>query len=271
MKYRYGMLIKSGQFLMVDLVKVRLQNLRTRIFAWSRVIEPLTKQRGVRMAMVRLSYDLKGTMIEKQVPEAGDIRRYDHALKQRLGKRLLADAFVAEVHRDGTLHYHVCIVYKGYLPTSDKAYWGKDALGRKVHFERMWKKGCTHTEYDVRSPFYMASYTGKEYQKDYMMLPPNFHAWAVMISEEALKMDLRIESLSKLRREVFEICRYDGLSREEAWDEMKWMVDYRKKCEVEQGMSWEYVGGFNDFRQVAKWGIKPEMMDKKMYLAGTRL
>jgi hypothetical protein len=267
MKNKYMILKKSGRYLIIDLVKVRLQSLRRRIFAWSKVVEVLTKQRGVKMAMIRLSYDFKGTMIEAQRLEVGDIRKFMQAMRQRLGIRLLAYAWVAEVHLDGTLHYHVCVVYKGYLTMPDRAFWGKDAAGRRVFYNRMWKKGCTHTEFDVRSPYYMAAYTGKSYQKDYTKLPDGYHAWAVYISDEALKIDLQIESLTKIKREIFETCSADGLSREEAWDEMKWILDYRKKCEIEQGMKWEYVGAFSDLKEIATWGVNEELMGKKMYLS----
>jgi hypothetical protein len=263
---RYMYLNKPGKRLIVDLLKVRLFNLRRRIFAWTKVVDALTKEKGVKMAMIRLSYDFKGTMIEKQMLEVGDIRRFIHSLKQRMGIRLLAAAWVAEVHLDGTLHYHVCVVYKGYLAMPDRAYWGRDGKGRRVFYRRIWKKGCTHTEFEVRSAYYMASYTGKAYQKDYTKLPVGYHAWAVYVAPQALKMSLRVESLSKLKREVYERCSADGLTREEAWDEMTWMMDYRKKCEIEQGMSWEYGGGFNDLNEVAKWGITEASMEKKMYL-----
>jgi hypothetical protein len=48
---------------------------------------------------------------------------------------------------------------------------------------------------------------------------------------------------------------------------MKWIFDYRKKCEIEQGMKWEYVGAFSDLKEVAKWGVTEEVMGKKMYLS----
>jgi hypothetical protein len=267
MKNKYMLLKRFHQFMTVDLVKVRQQNLRRRIFAWSKVVEALTKERGVKMAMIRLSYDFKGTMIEAQRLEVGDIRKFMQSMRQRLGSRLRAYAWVAEVHLDGTLHYHVCVVYKGYLSMPDRAFWGKDASGRRVFYNRMWKKGCTHTEFNVRSAYYMASYTGKSYQKDYTKLPDGYHAWAVFISDDALKMGLKIESLNSTKRMLFEMIKTEGgYELEEAWDELKWILDYRKKCEIEQGMNWEYVGVFNDVKQIEKWGITQENLDEKMYL-----
>lgn len=253
--------------MITDLVKVRLSNLRRRVFAWAKVTEPLREIKGVRMAMFRLSYDLLGTMIKKQVPHVGDIKIFMHRVRQRLGKRLLAYAWVAEVHKDGTLHYHVIVIYTGgWFGMPDRAYWGVDTMGRRVHYERLWKKGCTNSDFHARTPYYLATYVGKDYQKDYMKLPEGFHAWAVFISEEALKMDLQIESLTRLKREVFERVRdVEGYSREEAWDEMVWMDALRKKCEQEQGMNWEFVGAFNDLKQVEGWGVTEETMGKKMF------
>jgi len=267
MKNKYMLLKKGSKYLIIDLVKVRLFNLRRRVFAWARVIQPLSMMKGVKMAMFRLSYDLKGTMIEKQITAVGDIKIFMHRVRQRLGKRLLAYAWVAEVHADGTLHYHVCILYLGgWFGMPDRAYWGLDTKGRKIHFERMWKKGCTHSEFHVKTPYYMASYVGKEYQKDYMKLPDNFHAWAVFVSDEALKLNLKIESLTKLERLEFEsIVKFEGLEIEEAWTELKWMTKYRRRCQAEQELNWEFGGLFNDVKQVEKWGITQELLDKKMY------
>lgn len=272
MKNKYMALKKAGRIMVVDLVKFRLSHLRRRVFAWAKVIQPLKEVKGVRMAMFRLSYDLRGTMIKKQVPEVGDIRVFMHRVRQRLGKRLLAYAWVAEVHLDGTLHYHVIIVYGGgWFGMPDRAYWGLDTLGRRVHFERLWKKGCTNSDFHVRSPYYLGTYVGKDYQKDYTKLPEGFHAWAVFVSDEALKMGLRVESLSSIRRELFEVVRDEGgYTREEAWNEFLWVEGYRKECARERGESWEFIGAFNDLKQVEKWGVTEKSIEGRMFSCAVR-
>jgi hypothetical protein len=265
---RYTVLRKrTGEVMIIDNVRLRLFHLRRRIFAWAKVTEKLARSKGVHMSMYGLSYDTAGTLVKPSLWAVGDIREFMMRLKARMGKRLLAYAWVAELQKRGVIHYHVIIIYKGRAPMPDKAYKARDELGHYRYFKRMWWKGNSHSDFDVRSPYYLADYVRKEYQKDFEHFPIGAHAWAVWISDEALKTTLRFESLDKYKQELItqSMLEDDGVGFEEAWEKMEWEVKRTRLAHKMVGDSWEYLGQITDASGVAKWGITDELLKKKIF------
>jgi len=164
---------------------------------------------------------------------------------------------VAELQLRGVMHYHVCIVYRGYAPMPDRGYNNKDARGHRRSFGRMWEKGSSHTDFDVRSPYYMASYCKKEYQKDYMHFPLGAHAWAVWVSDEAMKAQLRWESLDDYKKYYLAHLMNDGgFGYEEAWGEWEREAGREKLAHRLAGdEAWEYCGSVVTVAGLAQWGL----------------
>jgi hypothetical protein len=218
------------------------------------------------MTMYMLSYDTEGTRVKASIWREGDIREFMLRLRARMGRRLLAYAWVAEKQKRGVIHYHVVIRHYGRAPMPDRAYMGRDELGHKRYFKRMWEKGASHSDFNVRSAYYLAKYVGKEYQKDFDTFPKNAHAWAVWVSDDALKLDLRIESLDKYRQELFCEAAFaeHGLGFQERWDWMEWQVKKKRLSEKMLGVNWEYVGQVGGADELASWGVTEELLQKKM-------
>jgi hypothetical protein len=185
-------------------------------------------------------------------------------LRARMGKRLLAYAWVAELQVRGVMHYHVCMVYRGYAPMPDRSYHSKDGRGHWHSFKRMWWKGSSHTDLEVRSPYYMASYCKKAYQKDYLHFPLGAHAWAVWVSDAGLKASLQWESLEDYKKGSIACIMYDeGLGFEEAWEQMEWEAKRgRLARELVGGDRWEYVCSVNDLSKLGYAGVTEEALSK---------
>jgi hypothetical protein len=103
---------------------------------------------------------------------------------------------VGELQERGVVHYHVLIVFRGRCPIPDKPF----KLRTRKRFAALWEYGMSNTVFDVRHPFYVCKYVGKEYQKDFEKFPRGAHAWAVWFSDHALKLGLRYQSLSELEQ-----------------------------------------------------------------------
>lgn len=136
--------VATGQVVEVDNHKSRMARMRKRIKAWSDLVERIEVKKSVRFVMIRLSYDTEGTLVEASDWEANHIRDYVKELKRRLGERLLAMAWVAEMQKRGVPHYHLYImVFQGTrIPMPD---------------EGMWPHGSSRIA-TGRSPYYLVSY-----------------------------------------------------------------------------------------------------------------
>lgn len=144
---------------MIDTFAVRLGRMKTRIFDWAQKVDEWRKSNKSRLVLVTLTYG----KIEDYRP--GHIGDYLRNLKKRLGENLLAYAWVAEIQERGAVHYHlVLLVMPGTdIPKPDKrGYW--------VH-------GMSKIE-TARTAFYLATYTGKEYQKDLSRYPKSCRLYA---------------------------------------------------------------------------------------------
>jgi len=251
--------------MVMDTLRLRLQNMRRRIFAWSKVIEIFVAQGRYHLTMYGLTYDTKGTLVKASEWEPNDIREFINRLKARMGKRLIAYAWVAEKQKRGVIHYHVIAVHSGRAPMPDRSYRSKNSRGQERYFKRLWDKGNTHSDFNVRSPYYLASYVGKEYQKDFENFPKYAHAWAVWVSDHALKKDLKFESLTSYKKQyVGEVMLREGIGFEEAWELFEWELKTRKAVEKEMGVGWQYLGQVQDAEGLAKWGVTDKDLQGKM-------
>lgn len=147
--------------------RARLRRTQRRVKAWAEVIQPyLDRVQDYRLVMITLTY--------KEVDgwEVGHIREFMLRIRKELRGALLAYAWVAELQKRGAVHYHVLVlVKKGVsIPEPDTAGW--------------WVHGMTRIE-TARSPFYVLTYTGKEYQK-MGYFPKGLRMFAVWISPEAV-------------------------------------------------------------------------------------
>lgn len=104
----------------------------------------------------------------------------------------MAYAWVAETQERGAVHYHVImVVNRGtHIPMPDKAGW--------------WKWGSTKIQ-SANSPFYIAKYTGKEYQKE-GPFPKGLRMFAVWVSDNLVddqaRWNFRLSSLPAWFREI---------------------------------------------------------------------
>jgi hypothetical protein len=263
---RYTLLRKGkGNYRVIDTRRMRLWKLRSRVFAWAGVVKSLTSRAAVKMAMYRLSYDTGGTLVKPSNWQALQIKFFMKALHERMGKRLLAYAWVAELQERGVIHYHVIIVYTGRANFPDRDVRAKDARGHLRVFKRLWVHGSSHSDFRVRSPFYISSYVKKEYQKAYEFFPSGCHAWAVWVSDEAMQRDLRFHSLAEWKQNIF-LQEYLGVGDGEgkdwlaAWSVMEWEVKRQRLVRAMSGERWEYAGSFSDASALARWNVTEDLL-----------
>ena len=266
--YKFTVLRKSnGEVMVIDNVRLRLSHLRRRVYAWANVTKSLVGQLGVQMTMYGLTYDTQGTLVKASDWEVGDIREFMYCLRARMGKRLLAYAWVAERQARGTMHYHVAIVHTGFAPKPDISYMRRNERGELRSYERMWMKGNSHTDYKMRSPFYLVSYLKKEYQKDFEHFPIGAHAWAVWVSDAALQASLRMQSLGEYKQKI--LCEVmidnEGLGFEECWELMEWEVKRNRLIQKWKGESWEYFGQVQSAADLARWGVTDDLLKQHIF------
>jgi len=149
----------TGRVLDIDRNAARLARMRRRVYAWSQYLSNYTGP--VRRLMLTLTYRPG----EEWAPN--DIRDFMLALRSALGGALLAYAWVAEVQARGAVHYHVYIICKEgtHVPYPDE----------------IWVHGSTNIT-TARNVFYITTYIGKEYQKDFSRLPAGARLFAVWVS-----------------------------------------------------------------------------------------
>jgi hypothetical protein len=142
----------------------RLRRAQRRVKVWADVIDPYIQRLGenYRLVMVTLTYaDVDGW-------KANHIREYMLSLRAILKSRLLAYAWVAEMQRREAVHYHIVLLVKkgANIPMPDSS--------------GMWVHGSSRIE-TARTPFYVLTYTGKEYQK-LGAYPKGLRIFAIWIS-----------------------------------------------------------------------------------------
>jgi hypothetical protein len=159
---------KTGQIIEYSARASRIRRMQKRIKAWSDVIKPYLDKVGKskRLVMITLTYEKIGDW------RPGHIREFMLKLRKVLRKNINAYAWVAENQMRGAVHYHVILlVEKGTnIPMPDK--------------DGLWVHGSSRIE-TARSPYYILSYAGKEYQK-VGIFPKGLRMFAVWISPEVV-------------------------------------------------------------------------------------
>jgi hypothetical protein len=173
----------TGEVVIVDAFRKRLEKMRKRIVAWAEIVEPYAKKNRCRTIMVRLSY----AKIEDY--QAGHIREYLKRCKERLGNKLLAWAWVAELQERGAVHYHVLVV----VPKGTK-FPMPDVSG-------MWKQGSSNVQTARAGAWYLVKYVGKEYQKDLSKYPKGCRLYGTSIRFGGDEKRIAYRALSGLLNE----------------------------------------------------------------------
>lgn len=158
----------TGQVIEISKRKSRLRRVQRRVKAWAEVIQPHIDKVGKdnRLVMITLTY------ADAAAWKPGDMRKFMLDLRHELKSRLLAYAWVAELQQRGAVHYHlILLVKKGTnIPKPDES--------------ELWPYGSSRIE-TARSPWYILSYTGKEYQKA-GVFPKGLRMFAVWISPKVV-------------------------------------------------------------------------------------
>jgi len=154
--------IEGGDYIEreIDPLMSRIGKQRRRVFSFCEAL----KDKDLDFIMISLTYKV-GDLFQLR-----DITNFIKRLKRV--REVLAYTWVLEMQARGVPHYHLIVAVKHgvKIPMPDK-------IG-------LWKKGFTKVE-KARTIWYVASYTGKEYQKQ--GLPKFFHMYAVWISEKILE------------------------------------------------------------------------------------
>ena len=170
----------TGEFITIDKSEARLSRMRRRVFSWADTLKGyLQNIQDYRKVMVTLTY----AGVDDWKPN--DIRDYMKALKRKLGRDLVASAWVGELQKRGAVHYHVILVCKKgtNIPKPDES--------------GMWTHGLSRIE-TAKTVFYLCSYLKKEYQKE-GDFPKGMNSvwiakWAV---EEIAHWRMRLSSLPR--------------------------------------------------------------------------
>src|SRR3990167_9367554 len=112
--------IKTQKKFYIDLHKIRLQKLRTKLFLWATIIQEQQKIEPLSLVMVGLTYR------PGEVPKPLDISNYLKKVSRQAKSRLKGFAWVAEVQPSrGILHYHVvfAVTPTFYLEFPDMGQW----------------------------------------------------------------------------------------------------------------------------------------------------
>jgi hypothetical protein len=152
----------TGKVIVMDAFEIRLGKLKTRIFDWAERVDQFRKIHDARLVMLTLTYRRVGDW------KPGHIGTYLKNIKTKLGKNLLAFAWVAELQARGAVHYHVMLLVEigTQIPMPDK--------------KGYWTHGRSNVE-TAKTAFYLASYAGKKYQKDLSKYPKGCHLYATSL------------------------------------------------------------------------------------------
>lgn len=144
--------------------QARLSRLRRRVWAWANFLQK--ESAGSSLWMITLTYKC----VEDWRPN--HIREFMQAVRKLYKKKLIGYAWVAELQERGAVHYHVMLYLKG--------------VQKLPHFDSLglWEHGMTRVDC-ARTPFYIITYSGKEYQKA-GKFPKGLRMFAVWLSPFAL-------------------------------------------------------------------------------------
>jgi hypothetical protein len=175
--------------------------------------------------------------------EPNHVREFMLSYKKVLGQNLIAYAWVAELQKRGAVHYHIMLVVPDCLSIGDDLPYPDDA--------GLWSYGFTRIE-RARTPFYLVTYLGKEYQKDFSRFPKGIRVFAVYIRDVVKKLLLRYKSLKPYQQAFVDEFGWSELLslmniRKEIMDAERlswevWSFESDKKSAIEQAEGWEEMG-----------------------------
>jgi len=212
-RYRYFIFRRAdGSTFVVDNDAVRLGNFRKRLFAFAGAV----RDAGLPCVMVTLTYSPTVEWDKRHISELFNRLRH-----RALWSRVWGYAWVVEIQARGVPHYHILLVYQN---------------GTTIpHFDTsgLWPHGMTRNDFAVRSPFYLCSYVGKRYQKNFSLYPKGCRLFAIVCRDADTRLSLRYASLSSFERSLVDAF---------GWDELKFISEWRSFVELVGGAV-EYLGG----------------------------
>jgi len=241
----------TKKVLVLDNWKVRYNRMRARISDWVKTLDP-TSRDDYQFVMLTLTY------APEYQWQPNHIREFMLSMKKLLGDNLLGYAWVAELQKRGAIHYHLLLyVPKALQIGSDIPY--PDTVG-------LWKWGLTRVEV-ARTPFYLITYLGKEYQKNFAGFPKGCRAFAVFVKDDVLKKLLRYKSLRAFAQSIVDNFGWSELASmlklrnrlmsEDGYTGWElWRFTSTKDDAIEQGQGWKELGyewrGEDYFNQVSQ-------------------
>lgn len=185
---------KTGEVFEVNPMKTRVTKLQKRVFSWAHAVKKY-QEGGYRLVMLGLTYR------DWRDWKPNQIRDYIKKIRYRLGDRLRAYAWVAELQQRGAVHYHVLLIVKKgtFIPKPDES--------------GMWAFGSSNI-CTAKSVFYICSYVGKEYQK-MGFFPKGLRMYSVWIAADFIteieRWVFRLSTLPVWFREIVQkSTRYNG-------------------------------------------------------------
>jgi|GEM_PF-5183290 len=225
---------RSRKVIVLDNFLVRYGRMRKRIADWVNVLKIYS---DIKFVMVTLTYTPENNW------EVNHIRTFMKSIRKVLGKRLLGYAWVAERQRRGAIHYHILLAVPDDLTIGDELPYPDEA--------GLWPYGFSRTEI-ARTPFYLITYLGKEYQKDFSMFPKGIRVFAVYVRDDDMKKELRFQSLRPYQQEYVTEFGWSELNsrtklRKDIHDEENigwsiWSFEHDKKSAIEQAKGWQELG-----------------------------
>jgi hypothetical protein len=170
-RYNIQMRLPDGSIKDSDTFAAKMWRLKTTTHSYVDSMQALEKS-GVSAfdkKMITLTYR------EAQQWQTNQITSFCSWLKRTLGNTLISYAWVAELQERGAMHYHLMVyISKGVkIPLPDKP------QGRKGHIP--WPHGQTQVKTALK-PAYLATYLGKEYQKDFYRFPKGARSYGTYVN-----------------------------------------------------------------------------------------
>ena len=129
---------------------------------------------------------------------ANDLRAYVNDIARR--KTTYGYCWVAELQYRGAVHYHILFAVK---------------YGIKIEFpdrSGSWVKGMSNVK-RARSVYYVLTYVGKRYQKDYSRMPKGLRSYAVGIYDKQLRWLYKYYCLTDHERAYVDQFGFVGLKQ----------------------------------------------------------
>lgn len=204
---------KTSAFVQIDSNQARLSRLQRRIYGYSEALkngldgkqlfaESSRNERRKKMPptyMMTLTYDTKGTRGTPSDWSKSHITRVTQWLR-RTFRDLLAYAWTAEVHRCGTVHYHLMATFSD-TKTHTKLHLDKPQGLRSFV---PWPHGMANLT-KAKQVHYLSKYIGKEHQKDYDRFPKGARSFGLWLSDSfswSTRNECRITAFPSWVREL---------------------------------------------------------------------